>query len=620
MGTRRAGNAASCGTVPWRRLAATPADRHGMGGAGVSEQAMTDPAPGTPGRRTGPEGPIPFRQFIVKMHGRCNLACTYCYLYEGPDGSWRDRPAAASAAVLDRTATRIAEHAERHALRDLALVLHGGEPLLAGAGPLAEVTGRVRELVPRGCQVHATVQTNATLLTEERLAVLADAGIRVGISLDGGTAAHNRRRVDHAGRPSWPAAARGARLVAERFPESYAGLLTVVDPTLDPVETYESLLGLRPPALDLLLPHGNWTAPPPGRTGVRYGDWLCAVFDRWWAAGRREVRVRLFEECVALLLGLPAATEALGLAPFDAVVVETDGSIEQVDSLKSAYPGAARTGLDVFRHTFDDALRHPGVAVRQAGTASLAGECRACPLLRVCGGGHYAHRYRAGHGFRNPSVYCADLQRFIRHVSSRLTAAAGGPTPGGPAASGLPGGGSAANGFPEDGSAAKGPSATGPSATAPASVGLSVVGPASAGPYAVGPVPVGPSAIGPAPAGTSAAGPASTGTSAAGPASAGPAVGPAPAGPAAAGPSVSAPASAGVSVVGPASADSSTVGPAPAGPTVAAPAATAPAPAGPASAGSGASAGPASAGAASVRPVVSGSAAAGTGPAEGGAS
>lgn len=160
---------------------------------------MTDPAPGTPGRRTGPEGPIPFRQFIVKMHGRCNLACTYCYLYEGPDGSWRDRPAAASAAVLDRTATRIAEHAERHALRDLALVLHGGEPLLAGAGPLAEVTGRVRELVPRGCQVHATVQTNATLLTEERLAVLADAGIRVGISLDGGTAAHNRRRVDHAG-------------------------------------------------------------------------------------------------------------------------------------------------------------------------------------------------------------------------------------------------------------------------------------------------------------------------------------------------------------------------------------------------------------------------------------
>ncbi len=396
----------------------------------MSGQAITDPVHVAADRQSGPERPFPFRQFIVKMHGRCNLACTYCYLYEGPDSGWRDRPAATPAAVLDATAARIAEHATRHALRDLALVLHGGEPLLAGAGTLAAFVARVRERVPAGSQVHATVQTNATLLTPERLAVLADGGIRVGISLDGGTAAHNRRRVDHAGRPSWPAAARGARLVAERFPASYAGVLTVVDPTLDPVETYESLLALRPPALDLLLPHGNWSAPPPHQSGARHGDWLCAVFDRWWDAGRREVRVRLFEECLALLLGLPAATEALGLAPFDAVVVETDGSIEQVDSLKSAYPGAARTGLDVFGNTFDEALRHPGVAARQAGAESLAEQCRACPLLRVCGGGHYAHRYRAGHGFRNPSVYCADLQRFIRHAAARLAgASASGPSP-----------------------------------------------------------------------------------------------------------------------------------------------------------------------------------------------
>jgi uncharacterized protein len=268
--------------------------------------------------------------------------------------------------------------------------------------------------------VQATVQTNATLLTHARMTVLARHGIRVGISLDGGRPAHNARRVDHAGRPSWPAAARGARLVAEHFPRSYAGVLTVVDPTNDPVDTYESLLALGPPALDLLLPHGNWSAPPPHWGEARYGAWLCRVFDRWWSAGRRETRVRLFEECLALLLGLPAATESLGLQPFDAVVVETDGSIEQVDSLKSAYEGAAATGLDVFRHDFDRALAHPGVAARQAGPDALADRCRACPLLTVCGGGHYAHRYRAGQGFRNPSVYCADLQHFIQHVAGRL--------------------------------------------------------------------------------------------------------------------------------------------------------------------------------------------------------
>ncbi|WSB97728.1 FxsB family radical SAM/SPASM domain protein [Streptomyces scopuliridis] len=405
--------------------------------------------------------PVPFGQFIVKVHGRCNLACRYCYLYEGPDRTWRDRPAAAAPAVLDRAASRIAEHAATHALRDLSLVLHGGEPLLAGAGRLAAFAGLVCERVPPGCAVHTTVQTNATLLTEDRIATLARHGIRVGISLDGGLAAHNTLRVDHAGRPSWPAAARGARLLAEHHPEAYAGILTVVDPRTDPVEVYASLLALRPPALDLLLPHGNWSAPPPGlpaadptdladptdpsRPGgpgdsgrpdrpTPYGDWLSAVFDRWWSAGRRETRIRLFEECLALLLGLPGATESLGLDPVNAIVIETDGAIEQVDSLKSAYDTAAATGLDIFRHTFDDATRHPAIAARQSGAASLAAGCRACPLLTVCGGGHYAHRYRAGHGFTHPSVYCADLQRLIRHAAARLTEATTprSASPGGP--------------------------------------------------------------------------------------------------------------------------------------------------------------------------------------------
>ncbi|MYZ40299.1 FxsB family radical SAM/SPASM domain protein [Streptomyces sp. SID4917] len=393
--------------------------------------------------------PVPFGQFIVKVHGRCNLACRYCYLYEGPDRTWRDRPAAAAPEVLDRAATRIAEHADAHALSELALVLHGGEPLLAGAGRLAAFAGLVRERAGRERTVHATVQTNATLLTERRIATLARHSIRVGVSLDGGRPAHNTLRTDHAGRPSWPAAVRGTRLLAAHHPEAYAGILTVVDPRTDPVEMYESLLELGPPALDLLLPHGNWTAPPPGLPamdprrhgpGVNrpapYGDWLSAVFDRWWSAGRRETRIRLFEECLALLLGLPGATESLGLDPVNAVVVETDGAIEQVDSLKSAYDTAAATGLDIFRHSFDDALSHPGVAARQSGAAALAAGCRSCPLLTVCGGGNYAHRYRAGDGFSHPSVYCADLERLIRHVAARLTeatASAAAPTAPAPA-------------------------------------------------------------------------------------------------------------------------------------------------------------------------------------------
>jgi uncharacterized protein len=388
----------------------------------------------TPARLDRPEQafvtPVPVRQFILKTHSRCNLACTYCYLYAGPDHSWRQRPRTPAAEVTVRTAARIAEHAAAHGLSEVSVVFHGGEPLLAGAERLAADAALIRAAMPPGTTVHTSVQTNATLLTTARIRTLAGAGIRIGVSLDGGLAGHNGERVDHAGRPSWPAASAGLRLLARHAPQAYGGVLCVADLRHDPVEVYDSLLAFGPPAVDLLLPHGNWTNPPPGLPApahdpAPYGRWLTAVFDRWWDAPERRTRVRLFEECVALLLGVPAAVERLGLQPFTAVVVESDGSIEQVDSLKSAYEGAAATGLDVFRNSFDDALAHPGVAARQAGLAALGATCRACALVTVCGGGHYAHRYRAGAGFRNPSVYCADLAHLVRHVAARVAEAAG---------------------------------------------------------------------------------------------------------------------------------------------------------------------------------------------------
>ncbi len=371
--------------------------------------------------------PVPFRQFVLKVHGRCNLDCAYCYLYQGPDHGWRDRPARTSDRAMRRAADRIAEHVRTHRLDTVRIELHGGEPLLTGPGPVLAYAAAVREAVD--CHVTATVQTNGTRLTARALDRLADADIRVGLSLDGGRAAHNARRTDHAGRPAWPAAHAAAQRLAARA-ESYAGILCTIDLAAEPLDVYRSLLALRPPGIDFLLPHANWDRPPPGlpsRSPGRhrpqptpYGDWLAAVFDAWWDEGRLGTRVRLFQEIAGLLLGSPSRAEAVGLSPMAAVVVETDGAIEQVDSLRSAYAGASETGLDVFRHSFDQALRHPGVAARQLGERALAEECLRCPVGKVCGGGNYVHRYAPGTGFRHPSVYCADLERLVRHIAHRL--------------------------------------------------------------------------------------------------------------------------------------------------------------------------------------------------------
>ncbi|TMR93141.1 hypothetical protein [Nonomuraea basaltis] len=187
----------------------------------------------------------------------------------------------------------------------------------------------------------------------------------------------------------------------------------------DPVEAYEDLIRLRPPAVDFLLPHGNWSRPPPGRVpggGTPYADWLIAVFDRWYGAAAAETAVRILEGILVLVLGGRSGTEGIGPEPAAVVVVESDGSIELSDALKSAYHGAPRTGLHVTTDPFGAVFDVPGVAVRRPPPAA----CRPCPHLRVCGGGHVAHRYRAGAGFDHPSVYCPDLYRLIEHIGGRV--------------------------------------------------------------------------------------------------------------------------------------------------------------------------------------------------------
>jgi uncharacterized protein len=365
--------------------------------------------------------PVPFREFILKIHQRCNLSCDYCYVYEGPDQSWRERPITMAPLVWRAAAGRIAEHVRQHEPDRVHVVLHGGEPLLAGAERIQELTREIRAAVPPQCEVRFELQTNGVRLTHSIAELLLDLGIRVGISLDG--TGNDRHRRFPNGRGSLPHVRRALALLAEpRYQPIFGGLLCVVDPGVDPLECYEELLRCEPPSVDFLLPHANWAAPPErsDASATPYGDWLCAVFDRWFDASRQETRIRFFESIVDLVLGSASRSEQVGLSPAALVVIESDGAIEQVDSLKSAYAGAAETGLNVLTDSLDAALWHPGVVARQIGLRALGDTCRRCPEQGVCGGGHYAHRYAPLTGFLNPTVYCADMLMLVQHVRRRV--------------------------------------------------------------------------------------------------------------------------------------------------------------------------------------------------------
>ena len=366
-----------------------------------------------------------FRQFILKIHGRCDLACDYCYVYKHVDQTWRDRPARMSEGVVAAVARRIAEHVRTHGLSRVRVVLHGGEPLLAGPDRIAATVEAIRTAVP--AEVRFAVQTNGIRLDAGFLDLFRRYGVRVGVSLDGGLAGHNRHRLFPHGGASFERVAAALQLLGgERYRSIYGGVLCVIDLANDPVEVYRGLTAFRPPVIGLALPHGNWVHRPAGRPHderlTPYGDWLVRVFDLWFDAPVREVAIRPFDAVIAMLLGGSSEIDGFGTTPTDAVTVDTDGSVQHSDSLKTTAAHAPETGLNVLTDAFDDALALPLVRAERRSLATVPAKCRARPIVGLCGGGLFAHRFGPDGGFDHRSVYCADLIRLITHVAARVRA------------------------------------------------------------------------------------------------------------------------------------------------------------------------------------------------------
>jgi len=363
----------------------------------------------------------PFTEFVLKIYERCNLACTYCYMYEMADQSWQDKPVKMSPKIFVSIVERIAEHVNKHHLDEISVVFHGGEPLMRGYGFITWAVNTLREELV-SCTVHARIQTNGVLLDVPTLNALLSCDVKVGVSLDGSKAANDRHRITRKGASSFDAVVDGISLLRkERFSPLYRGIYCTIDIENDPVETYDFLSSLAPPMLDFILPHANWNAIPNGDTG-RYGKWLIDVFDCWY--GKADLSIRLFDNIIMGLLGGRSELETIGASPVCTAFIDTDGSINQVDALKSACEGAESTGFSVISSSLDDALAHPDVQHQQGGIDVLSDSCKKCDLVDICGGGHYPHRYQSDSAFNNPSVYCAALSTLIRHIAERIECAA----------------------------------------------------------------------------------------------------------------------------------------------------------------------------------------------------
>lgn len=361
--------------------------------------------------------------YVMKVASRCNIDCDYCFMYHTEDQSWREKPKIISKETVRTAARRINQHAVEWSMKRVLVAFHGGEPLLIGTKRFAEFAEILREEI--SCEVELGVQTNGMLVNKDWIELFEKFGFTVGVSLDGDRKANDRHRLRFDGNSSYDDALKGLKLVLEasKYSQVFGGLLTVIDIENDPAQLLRFVDSLGVGKLDLLLPDGNHTFPPPAladaKGSTNYGEWLIECFDHW-VKNYQHIEIRYFEEIIKMMLGGVSTLEAIGATNANLIIIETNGALEPVDSLKAAGRRATDIGLTVEQHSISDAMRHVAIYSRMLGKPGLCADCQSCVYVDNCAGGYIPHRYSHENGVLNPTVYCDSLKVLFRHISGYL--------------------------------------------------------------------------------------------------------------------------------------------------------------------------------------------------------
>lgn len=191
---------------------------------GLRDILLLKPAGSTktwPPVRFDPEE-FPMSTMVLEVAQDCNLRCTYCYAEGGSYGG--------QARLLDsETAREAARYLVRESgdLKDLTLVLFGGEPLLNMPAIKAAVLEAEKMASAAGKRLLVSLTTNGTLLDADIVSFFRDHRVVVSVSLDGPPDLHDANRPYASGKGSYSKILSRVRGLLENHTAAVAARVTL---------------------------------------------------------------------------------------------------------------------------------------------------------------------------------------------------------------------------------------------------------------------------------------------------------------------------------------------------------------------------------------------------------
>lgn len=336
---------------------------------------------------------------------RCNLQCRYCFYLD------KTQQPVMSDATLEAF---VRQQIDAQPGDDVQFAWQGGEPTLCGLDFFRRAVA-LQQRYAGEKRIYNAFQTNGVLLNDEWCRFFNEHNWLVGISLDGTAELHDAFRISRSGNSTHHKVVRAIECLKKH--EVEFNLLVVVNRLngAQPQSLYRYLRGLGTPFLQFipLLEMNDHHQPDEySVTAKAWGEFLCGVFDVWVREDIGRVFVQLFDSTLGVWNGFSSQMCSLSKTCGHAFALESNGDVYQCDHY--VYP-SYRLG-NIHHVTLKDINgRAEAVAFGQYKQTSLAQECHACAVLRLCNGDCPKHR-DAG----RKSALCEGYRAFFVYTSPHM--------------------------------------------------------------------------------------------------------------------------------------------------------------------------------------------------------
>lgn len=361
---------------------------------------------------------MPINTFVIKAASRCNLNCSYCYIYNLGDSTYKAQPKFMSRETVDFFILKVRNYVKEYGLNSIFIVFHGGEPMLWPQQSFVYFVDSISKILP-DVKVTKVIQTNGTLLDDDWCRLFRELEIQISISIDGPKEFHNEFRKYYNGSSSFGDVMKGFK-VRNQYGEG--GMIAVVNPQISPSDFYTLVKQTSSKVVTLLLPDENHDTNECTDSMYQlggYAEWMISLYEIWKQDDSSRPRINMFSLIISNIIGGNPYDDQIGSGDCNAICIETDGSIEVIDTLRTCKNGFTKNSLNVEFNEINEIETEPLFELYKGShNKYLPQVCKACKINSVCGGGYIIHRFSTANGFDNPSIYCKDLMKLIIHIQN----------------------------------------------------------------------------------------------------------------------------------------------------------------------------------------------------------